>query len=361
LMTELRDLLEDDRRDPTAIRDITQLLRMLRDRADVTWRVRTEVDATLTSIESPTLSAAATVPFTGPQTALPDTFSGPQPTPSPGDPHSLPTSALAVPQPVMQPAFPRATVTAATVSGPIASGDAGPRKFRRRWAFAAIAGVVVAVAAGITLKVVLTHPAPNPLDAMLLSDAEINTIMGDTEMKTVENGNQAMKQSSMISVSAQDCMGSLYPGLDSTYKDSGELGLAWKTAQKPGGLPRAGESKHHFVDQDVAVFPVNSDQPFTLVARAANQWKGCKGRVVSATYADHRKYTWTFGALTGEAPRIIQTYSMDGDPGYACQRVLSTVSNYVVDAKACGYNITDQANRIVDEITADVRDPNGTK
>lgn len=220
---------------------------------------------------------------------------------------------------------------------------------------------MVAVVAGVVLKVALTHPAPNPLEAMLLSDAEINTVMGASDMKTVESGDQAMKQSSTINVSAQDCMGTLYPGLTNTYQDSGELGLAWKTLQKPGGLPRAGESKNEFVDQDIAVFPLNTDQPFTVVANEAGRWKACTGKTATVTYIDHRKYTWTINSPSGEAPKILQTYTQVGDPGYTCQRALSTVSNYVVDVKACGYNITDQANRIVDQIAADVKDPNGTK
>ncbi len=372
LMTELKDRLDDDRHDPTAFRDITQLLCLLRDRPDVTWRVRTEIDSTLNGIDSGPGTSSVTIPFSTPQAAS----SGPMPAPAPpiSGPQPAVMPALTVPQSIpstpsmpsfpvqSMPSFPaQPTPSGPFVPGPRPRGNTRAPKSRRRWVFAGIAGVVVAVVAGVVLKVVLTHPAPNPLEAILLSDAEINTAMGTSDMKTVESGNQAMKQSSTINVSAQDCMGTLYPGLTSTYQDSGELGLAWKTLQKPGGLPRAGESKNQFVDQDVAVFPLNTDQPFTFVAKAAGQWKGCTGKTATVTYADHRKYTWTINSLSGEAPKILQTYTQVGDPGYTCQRALSTVSNYVVDVKACGYNITDQANRIVDEITADVKDPNGTK
>ena len=97
------------------------------------------------------------------------------------------------------------------------------------------------------------------------------------------------------------------------------------------------------------------------MAKAAGQWKSCTGKTATVTYADHRKYTWTINSPSGDAPKILLTYTQVSDPGYTCQRALSAVSNYVVDVKACGYNITDQANRIVDEITADVKDPNGTK
>jgi hypothetical protein len=361
LMVELRDRLDDDRHDPTAFRDITRLLCLLRDRPDVTWRIRTDIDSTLATIEAPTAGAAPTVPFIGPQSAATTPFSGPLPTvaQSNSGPQPMVTSIPIGPQSL--PSFPAQPMPPGPpASGPRPPGNTRAPKSRRRWVFVGIAGVVVAVVAGAALKVALTHPTPNPLEAMLLSDAEINTVMGGSDMKTVESGNQSMKQSSTINVS-EDCMGSLYPGLTSTYQDSGELGLAWKTLQRPGGLPRAGESKNQFVDQDVAVFPLNTDQPFTLVAKAAGQWKGCTGKTATVTYADHRKYTWTINSPSGEAPKILQTYTQVGDPGYTCQRALSTVSNYVVDVKACGYNITDQANRIVDQIAADVKDPNGTK
>ncbi len=362
LMIELRDRLDDDRHDPTAFRDITRLLCQLRDRPDVTWRIRNDIDSTLATIESPSAGSAPTVPFTGPQSVPTAPFSGPLPASNSGpQPTVTPTltSAPSLPSFPAQPMPPDPLPPGPPFSHP-ADNNPAP-KSRRRWVFAGIAGVVIAVVAAVVLKAALTHPAPDPLEAILLSDSEINSVMGASDMKTVERGNQAMKQSSTINVSAQDCMGALYPGLTNTYQDSGELGLAWKTLQKPGGLPRAGESKNQFVDQDIAAFAPNTDQPFSFVAKAAGQWKSCTGKTATVTYADHRKYTWTINSPSGDAPKILLTYTQVSDPGYTCQRALSTVSNYVVDVKACGYNITDQANRIVDEITADVKDPNGTK
>ncbi|WIM88564.1 sensor domain-containing protein [Candidatus Mycobacterium wuenschmannii] len=362
LITELKDRLDDDRHDPTAFRDITQLLCQLRDRPDVTWRIRTEIDATLAAMEAGPATSSVTVPFNTAHTSGPmtvPTMSAPQAmaTADPAALQSVPSLPSFPAQPM--PPGPPAPLPPAPVPPP-PSGMTRPPS-RRRWIFAAIAGVVVAVVAGVALKVVLTKPAANPLDAMLLNDTEINAVMGASDMKTVERGNQAMKQSSTIDVSAADCMGALYPGLTSTYQDSGELGLAWRTLQKPGGLPRAGESKNQFVDQDVAIFPANSDQPFNFVAKAADQWKACSGKTATVTYTDRRKYTWTINSPTGEAPKVLLTYTKVGDPGYTCQRALSTVSNYVVDVKACGFEITDQANRIVDQIVGAVKDPNGTK
>src|SRR5579884_3780313 len=52
LLAELKSGLDEDGDDPAARRDIAQLLGVLRNRHDVTWRTRTEIDNLLASIES---------------------------------------------------------------------------------------------------------------------------------------------------------------------------------------------------------------------------------------------------------------------------------------------------------------------
>jgi uncharacterized membrane protein len=57
LLTELKSGLEEDGDDPTARNDIARLLRILRDRSDVTYRTRPEIDELLASVD--TTKAAA--------------------------------------------------------------------------------------------------------------------------------------------------------------------------------------------------------------------------------------------------------------------------------------------------------------
>jgi serine/threonine kinase PknH len=52
LVSELKSGLDEDGEDESARRDITQLLRALRDRPDVTWRTRNDVDNVLASLDS---------------------------------------------------------------------------------------------------------------------------------------------------------------------------------------------------------------------------------------------------------------------------------------------------------------------
>ncbi len=62
--------------------------------------------------------------------------------------------------------------------------------------------------------------------------------------------------------------------------------------------------------------------------------------------------TFTFGDLTGDAPKITQLITRQG--GGTCQRVLSAVSNVVLDVEACGQKITDEGSRIADAMAANV-------
>ena len=80
---------------------------------------------------------------------------------------------------------------------------------------------------------------------------------------------------------------------------------------------------------------------------------------MTATYhSDARTYTRTIGNLTGHAPKITQSYTQQGG-GYMCQRVLREVSNFVIDVKACGDHIADEASQIADKAGVKVPKPPG--
>jgi serine/threonine kinase PknH len=336
LVSQLKARLDEDGNDPAVRRDIARLLCMLRDRPDVTWRTRTDIESVLAWIDAQSSTPSAgpvAPPSSGPQPVVaPPPFSGPQPV------------VVPPPGPNVEPAD--------------TAGAGGARRSRTRWLIGGGAGLAVLVAIVLTVVLARPGPPPGPLDSILLSEAEINTIMGASDMKTVE-GQGALKQSSgsLAEVSPRECMGALYPTLDQTYQGSGVQDVTWKVLEKPGLLKRAGDGNHYFVDQGVAAFPQNTDRARAFVQASANQWKACTGQTVTVTYTDNSKYTWTVGNLTGEAPNITQSYTQAGGHGYACQRVLSAVSNIVIDVKACGDHITDEASRIVNKIAAGVTHP----
>jgi hypothetical protein len=105
------------------------------------------------------------------------------------------------------------------------------------------------------------------------------------------------------------------------------------------------------VDQDIVAFAPNSGQAVAFVEQSVAKWRGCVGQTVTVTYPDHNTYTWTIGEEAGDPPRISQTYTL-GSEDYGCQRVLNAVADTVIDVKACGGDITDQAGVLTDMIAA---------
>jgi serine/threonine kinase PknH len=64
---------------------------------------------------------------------------------------------------------------------------------------------------------------------------------------------------------------------------------------------------------------------------------------------------WTFGDVTGAPPTITQVRTPADASKPACQRVLSAVSDVVLDVEACAVGVADQATRITQKMTADAK------
>lgn len=346
LVSELRNKIEEDSRDLTAHRDIVRLLYLLRDRPDVTWRTRSEVDVLLSTCDAnlSTPAGGLTVPFTVPQPVVLS---------SPSELQAEVLAPQSGPRLAAEPPAERArpVVVAATASYP-----AGPRRtrlLRSRWLLSGAAGV--AVIGTILAAVWVNHPQALQSGPAMLDDSELDTIMGVTGMKTAEIGiHRAKHTKGVIEVSPPDCSGVLYPGLDRTYRGTGDEQLTWRVSEDRGGMGRAGVDGNRFVDQDVAVFPAETDRALAFVRASATSWKACAGQTVSVVYRGTDKFIWNVGDVTGEAPKITQEFTLEGGNGYGCQRVLRTVSDLVIDVKACGDGIDDGANRIAGRLAASV-------
>jgi serine/threonine kinase PknH len=367
LVAELKSGLEDDGDDPAARSDIRQLLCMLRDRPDVAWRVRTDIEGLLASIDA----TPSTVEATGgsasheqdlenrssrlaqpPQSDQPRQTSG-QPPPS-GQPWQ--TSGHPPPPPGARPQQFMGQPPVGPYAGPYSHGGGGkPGKSRTKWLVAggvggAVALVLVLAAIGGRDSTSQSGPtttiptvAPERVDSILLTAPQINTIMGASDMQSGKLGQAPANATVQLSV--PECNGALYPGETPTYNGSGYTKLNYLVLTEPG------DTNNHFVDQDVAAFP-STELARNFVKTSADQWKSCVGQVVTGTLQNGNTFRWSFGDLVGEAPKISQLDTQEDGRGWACQHVLRAVSNVVIDVRACGYEITDQASRIADEIAA---------
>lgn len=374
LVSELKSGLEEDGDDPAARSDIKQLLCMLRDRPDVAWRVRTDIENVLASVDAKysTVVAGGVGSYTqdlesrpGPPaqpspSAEPWPASGPMTQGPPPDTHIITPPSGTGPQPFVGPP------PTGPYGTPYADGGRGkPRKSRTKWLIAGSVGAAVVltiVVLGIvgtvfgdgngksghssTAQTTAPIMAPENLQSVLLTPPQINTIMGASNIQPQGQVGQAPADAS-AKMSKPECNGALYPGETPTYNGSGYTKLNYVVMYEPG------DHHDHFVDQDVATFPT-PDMARAFVKTSAGQWKSCAGQNVTETYDNGNTYRWSFGNVVGDVPKISQVDTQEDGGGWACQHVLSAVSNVVIDVRACGYHITDEGNRIVDQITSNV-------
>lgn len=316
LLLELRSRLDEDCDDPTVRSDIIQLLCRLRDRPDVTVRTRTDVDAVLAATD-PSFTAATV---------------------------GIPVAAATRSRPTIAAVPPSASP----------AGDEDTKSFIvGRWPKKRllIAGAVAAVAAVGALAAGITRTPSETAASILVEDSDVEAVMATPGMATVQADLAAFKPSGAVELSPPECMGVIYPGMDNVYRDSKAQQAAWKVLEEPGGLQRAGVKGRPFVDQDIATFAPRSGEAAAFVQRSAPEWRACVGRTVTVSYPDRNTYTWQVGEVAGDAPRISQTYTLDAG-GYTCQRVLNAVADTVIDVKACGTSITDQAGVLTNMIAA---------
>jgi serine/threonine kinase PknH len=272
--------------------------------------------------------------------------------------HNLASTAPAYFGPQPRPQFPTAPAFPPQWGPP-------PRRNSNRWVLIAAAVVVVTALAvtgiwfgtrdtggggqggqRITTTSATTSAAP-PLDvaqltSMLLSPAEINSIMGATSIVLGTPTTEMVDLPNTLSNPA--CNGALNAVQASGYAGSGYTAVSSQLLHEPGDRPS------HDVVQGAVAFP-SPAQAGALLKSSTAQWKACAGQSLTQN-ADGTVYTFTLGQVIETASKITLTHTAVGGNGWGCQHALSAVGSIVVDAAVCGFQITDQASRIVDGIAA---------
>jgi serine/threonine kinase PknH len=198
-----------------------------------------------------------------------------------------------------------------------------------------------------TTRTTTTIPTvpPERLNAILLGAAEINTIMGTSNMQLGVTSTEMEKTT--YTLSNPDCLGALGPRLEPVYAQSGYTAMSNQLLLEPVARPE------HFVDESAVTFP-SADQAAAFVTSSAAKWKACAGQTVTQTLDSGGTLTWTIGNLVGDAPKITQlsTPASGSKRGAPCQHALSAVSNVVIDIDACAPQISDEGGRIADAMAA---------
>lgn len=230
-----------------------------------------------------------------------------------------------------------------------ATHEVQPRPKRwlsRRWIVWGGAGLAAVVAAVVALVMVLRPTPlvkPGQLDSLLLDAAQINTIMGASDMQASKPQLEPANPTSTLS--NPNCLGALTAAQAPTYASSGYTELHWVALKEPGKIA-------HYVAQAVAVFP-DVDKANAFVQSSAAQWDSCAGQTVTVTGGGSTA-TWALGSLTRSPPSIALSETRTDVQGWTNQRAMRAVSNVVIDISAAGGEISDQASQIADRIAANV-------
>jgi PknH-like extracellular domain len=186
--------------------------------------------------------------------------------------------------------------------------------------------------------------APDRLDSVLLTVAEVNTMMGASAMQPTQpivHGTWVVAERTL---SNPDCLGAFFVGETPAYQGSGYTGASVEA------LHEVGDDPPHRVGQGAVSFP-SANEALAFVKASADKWRACTGQAITAHHLD-QVYHWTVGNLVGDAPTITQLHTLEGGNGYVCQHMLRVVLNLVLDVNACGFQISDQAGRIADKMAA---------
>ncbi|MBW0015674.1 sensor domain-containing protein [Mycobacterium sp.] len=350
LLVELRSGLEEDGDDPSARSDIAQLLRMMRLRHDVTYRTRTEIDNALASLES-----AESDPSTG----------------------ASATSGAAAPAGRTGAASQAPGKTGSAASGAAGGGAAAGGRPNRR--LLVIGGSALTVVIAIVVVVVLATQggskkspataqpaapaapggpqpaapgtpaapgapaaAPGRLDSILISAQQVNGIMNPPMPMQVSTDQTASRLRPDEPLSNSACYGAFDPIRESAYAGYTPTGVLGQ------GLDTQDNSYRVY---QAAVSFSTAAQAQEFVTASAGKWKACNGLTVKY----NNKANWTFGNVA-DTPSRITLSRTPGDPSRAsCERVLSAVSDVVLDIMACEVGVQDQGGQIADAMAANVR------
>jgi serine/threonine kinase PknH len=224
----------------------------------------------------------------------------------------------------------------------------------KRWIILGSAGIIAVV---VVLLIVLLRPTKpssstvGGLDSALLDAKQINKVIGVDYLQVSEPVLAPAKPT--IALSKPDCLGALIAGQAPTYLKSGYTEFRSTETREPGN------HVDHYVAQAAAIFP-DADKAGAFVKHSADQWKACATAtvVVMAMRADKKVDTksaalWAIETVDGDPPSITVSESRR-EIGWTCQRAMRAVSNAVIDATACGYDIINQGSSVADGIAANI-------
>lgn len=176
--------------------------------------------------------------------------------------------------------------------------------------------------------------APDGLEKLLLSDAQISDIVGVNGLVTFHTYTGIMPPQGET-FSDPSCAEALFNTMWTGYNGTGFTGGAGRKVGEPG------DRHDHDIDQGVVAFP-NADAATRFVDRTVLGWDHCADVHLSDTSPppDSKTdvYTIGFPSTIDDIPTVVNT--AEGGEGYVCARAITPRSNVVIDVYVCGKGFT---------------------
>jgi serine/threonine-protein kinase len=366
LVAQLQVGLREDGDHDAARNDIVTLLTKLRDREDVTYRTRTDVDAILASVNAgssrqqpPIVTDTAAQGQAGSTTTMSMSRTHTDDAPS----EKVGSPSVPEPRPADRPSAQIGTPT--------------PRPWWQRQRpqvkFGLIAATVVILAATgylvwphspasqtrtaqssttsqpSTTSQLVTEGALPALERLWLSPDQINTTVGATGM-TVAGTSAGMVDSS-ANVADKNCLTMQGPAEASIYAGSGWSAARGEAFKEPG------DHWIHGVTQYVVAFSSAHDAGAFFTA-SAQRWAACANRQYTVTLPGQPDHVVIVGPVSNTNGTLSATQTFKADNGIGtCQRALTVANSVAIDVATCFNNEAaqpDSAVNIAHQIAAKV-------
>ncbi|WUI27233.1 sensor domain-containing protein [Mycobacterium sp. NBC_00419] len=175
------------------------------------------------------------------------------------------------------------------------------------------------------------------LGRVLLSDGEINGIMGATGIRG--GGSTEEMSDNSDAVSDLDCLGAIYGAEELVYKGSDWTAVRDEVLQEPTG------DNEHWVEQIAVLYP-NSDKAQTFLEQSRSTWSTCENTSIDIDH-DEVHSTWDIGPADTGGDVLTQSAEQQDAGGWGCQHAMAAGANLIVEAWACSDSIGDEAKSIV--------------
>jgi hypothetical protein len=207
-----------------------------------------------------------------------------------------------------------------------------------------VAAAVVAAACDKPPGEAAPRPKVDLLGSMLADESVINDIMGSKTFRSYNSYRSLPGWPQGDVYSQPECLAVIANAMEPVYHGShyGEL--------RETQFADNGNATENTVDEAVVGFD-NAGDAQAFVAATVQKWKHCANSTLTITSKDRRPRRWNIGGPRDvDGVQVVNADEPDSRLGWDTSHAMRAVNNVVIDVRATGYRITDQAVRVVTAI-----------